>query len=92
MSDIDEQVAEDQSFEERASPSLALVPVVPLLHRLRKLARPRPDPTFVTQLIATAEQLPQEDNLRAIPADAMNAYRSVQRDLARSGLRMRQII
>jgi len=40
---------------------------------------PRPDPTFVAHLIATAEQLPQTRSLRrATPADALSAYRSVQ--------------
>jgi hypothetical protein len=91
MSLID--VRADESFEERASASVALVAVAPSLHWARKLANPPPDPSFVAQLIATAEQLPPAHNLRsAAPADAIKAYRSVQRGLAGVGLRMRQII
>jgi hypothetical protein len=38
----------------------------------------RPDTGFVTQLIATAEHVPQTCTLRrATPADALAAYRSV---------------
>ena len=38
----------------------------------------RPDPCFLTQLIATAEQAPQTRQLRrATPADAQAAYQSV---------------
>ncbi|WP_291691419.1 hypothetical protein [Bradyrhizobium sp.] len=52
----------------------------------------RPDPTFVAQLIATAEQLPQTRVYRrAAPADALSAYGAGQRKAPRSGLRMRQI-
>jgi hypothetical protein len=40
--------------------------------------RVRPDPSFVTQLIATAAQMPQTRLLRrASPADAHTSYRSV---------------
>ena len=40
---------------------------------------PRPDPTFVTQLIATADQAPQTRRLRrASPADARTAYGASQ--------------
>jgi hypothetical protein len=59
MSANDEQVVEDGVFEEVAPPSVALVPLVPPMHLTRKSASRRPDPSFVTQLIATAEQLPQ---------------------------------
>ena len=40
---------------------------------------PRPDPTFVTHLIATAEHAPQTRSLRrASPADAQTAYSASQ--------------
>ena len=37
----------------------ALVPLTPTLHRVCKAMLPRPDPGFVTQLIANAEHVPQ---------------------------------
>ena len=93
MSGINEQVIEDGDFEEVAPPSVALVPVEPSLYRARKFSRPRPDPSFLTQLIATAEQLPQTRNLRrAAPADASSAYRAGQRSMPDAGLQTRQII
>jgi len=92
MSGINEQVIEGGDFEEVAPPPVALVPVEPSLYRARKFSRPRPDPSFVTQLIA-AEQFPQTRNLRrAAPADASSAYRDRQRSMPGAGLRTRQII
>ena len=54
----------------------------------------RPDPTFVTQLIATAEQVPQTRSLRrATLADAQTAYgAATRRNAAASRVRTRQII
>ena len=38
-------------------------------------SEPRPTPTFLAQLIATAEQIPQTRSLRrATTADALSAY------------------
>jgi hypothetical protein len=92
MSFIDEQVVEDGVFEEVAPPSVALVPLAPSVYLSRKSASPRPDPSFVTQLIATAEQLPQTRKLsRAAPADAMSAYRAGARSVIGTP-RTRQII
>jgi hypothetical protein len=58
---------------------VALVPIAPALRReTANPCLPRPDPCFVTQLIATAEQAPQTRTLRrATVADAQAAYRSV---------------
>ncbi len=42
----------------------ALVPLMPTLQWVRKAALSRPDPSFVTQLIANAEHLPQAGRLR----------------------------
>ena len=48
------------------------------------MALPRPDPSFVTQLIATAEQVPQTRTLRrATSADALSAYNAPARPSAR---------
>jgi hypothetical protein len=91
MSFGDEQLVEDGVFEEVAPPSVALDPLASCLHLTRKSANPRPDPSFVAQLIATAEQLPQTRKLcRAAPADAMSAYRAGARSVV--GTRTRQII
>jgi hypothetical protein len=78
MSDIGrpEETAGDGVLAEAKPPCVALVPMVqsaqwsPAHFRL-----PRPDPTFVTHLIATAEQVPQTCSLRrGTPADAQTAY------------------
>jgi hypothetical protein len=60
----------------------ACVELVPIAATLRWESAnpcvPRPDPCFLTQLIATAEQAPQTRTLRrATLADAEAAYRSV---------------
>ena len=54
---------------------------------------PRPDPTFVTHLIATADQAPQTRSLRrASLADAQTAYGASQIRRHGAGFRTRQII
>jgi hypothetical protein len=54
---------------------------------------PRPDPTFVAQLIATADQAPQTCRLRrASLADAQLAYGASQTRRSGTGFRTRQII
>jgi hypothetical protein len=73
--------------------------LVPVMHPLRlplsaeRLARP--DPSFVTQLIATAEHAPQTCALRrASPAAAQAAYGSVtnQVGIKTPGREIQQII
>jgi hypothetical protein len=55
--------------------SAALVPIAPTVQVLPKTPRTRPDPSFVTQLIATADQAPQTRNLRrGSCAEAQAAY------------------
>lgn len=77
--------------------SVALVPVVATPRRLAPAAQglTRPDPSFVTHLIAMAELSPQTRLLRrAAPEDVQAAYRSVanqNRQLRPPGGRMRQI-
>ena len=75
MSGVNEQEIEDGVFEDVEPPCVALVPMTQELHWTAKLPLPRPDPSFVTQLIATAEQVPQTRGLRrATSADALSAY------------------
>jgi hypothetical protein len=65
-----------------------LVPVTPSRQpRTPATGRlPRPDPSFITQLIATAEQLPQTRNLRrAAPSDATSAYSAGLQPARRTG-------
>ncbi len=73
------------------------VELVPIASTLRwesaNAHLPRPDPCFVTQLIATAELAPQTRTLRrATPADAQAAYRSVtdHNHPTTTGMRTRQ--
>ncbi|WP_375415148.1 hypothetical protein [uncultured Bradyrhizobium sp.] len=78
--------------------SVALVPIVAGPRRLAAVAHglTRPDPSFVTHLIAMSQQSPQTRVLRrAAPADVQAAYRSVagqNRTMALPGTRMRQVV
>jgi hypothetical protein len=65
----------NQLDEAAGSTGMALVPMVPTLQWVNKAPLPRPDPSFVTQLIANAEHLPQTSRLRrASSEDARMAY------------------
>ena len=81
----------------RATPSVALVPVVATPQRLAPVTQSltRPDPSFVTHLIAMAEMSPQTRSLRrAAPEDVQAAYRSVANQnqaVTQPGVRMHQI-
>ena len=76
--------------------SVALVPVAAAPRRLAPVAQglTRPNPSFVTHLIAMAEMSPQTRMLRrAAPEDVQAAYRSVanqNRTVTPPGIRMRQ--
>jgi hypothetical protein len=70
-----------------------LVPVTQSVHWSHRPAMARPDPTFVTHLIATADHAPQTRSLRrASPADAQTAYGASQTRRHGVGFRTRQII
>ena len=94
------RVASDAQQGESDAPAKAaggaLVPVVVMPRRLTPAAYglTRPDPSFVTHLIAMAEQSPQTRLLRrAAPEDVQAAYRSVanqNRTMSPPGIRMRQ--
>jgi hypothetical protein len=82
MSSVYEQEIEDGVFEDVEAAGVALVPVTPTVYQASKVALSRPNASFVAQLIATAEQLPQTRNLRrAAPEDALSAYSAHQRKL-----------
>jgi hypothetical protein len=73
----------------------ACTEVVPVTESVRWSPRPapRPDPTFVAQLIATADQAPQtRGSRRASLADARTAYGASQGRRCGTGFRTRQTI
>jgi hypothetical protein len=75
---------------------VALVPVVAALRRPAPIAHglTRPDASFVTHLIATAQHSPQTRMLRRAPPEHVQAaYRSVanQNQPPTPGVRMRQM-
>jgi hypothetical protein len=76
-----EEQTESAAADADANPGCTeLVPMVQSAHWSQTPSQQlsRPDPCFVTQLIATAEHVPQTCSLRrATPADAQAAYRSV---------------
>lgn len=93
MLDIDrsDEVLDGEVLDSAGPACVALVPVTATVRWLPKRPLTRPDPGFVTQLIATAEQAPQTRNLRrGSPADAQIAYGPHPRP--RVGARTRQII
>jgi hypothetical protein len=89
-----EQTADDGVLADTKPACVALVPMARSVG-WSHTARPqlsRPDSTFITHLIATAERAPQTRSLRrATPADAQTAYRA-NRPVQAVGIRTRQTI
>jgi hypothetical protein len=93
MTSVNEQEIEDGVFEDVEPPCVALVPLAQEVTWACKMPLPRPDPSFVTQLIATAEQTPQTRTLRrAAPADALSAYSTPARSVHAAGLCTHQVV
>jgi hypothetical protein len=96
LSDDRPDPAFDDGLAAQAKPvCVALVPLVPTVQwsETPHQPSPRPDSTFVTHLIATAEHAPQTCSLRrATPADAQTAYTASQHATERAGIRTRQLI
>ena len=95
MLDIDrsEEILDGEFVNLDEPPCVALVPVTQTVHWSHRAATPRPDPTFLAQLIATADQAPQTRGLRrASPADAQTAYGASQTRRCATGFRTRQTI
>ncbi|UPK36109.1 hypothetical protein IVB18_01630 [Bradyrhizobium sp. 186] len=81
----------DRSDEAESGTGTALVSLMPTLAWAHKAPLPRPDPSFVTQLMANAEHLPQASRLRrASSEDARMAYGS-KRPLPSVTARTRQV-
>jgi hypothetical protein len=93
MSSVYQQDVEDGVFEDVEAACVALVPATASEYRAAKFALTRPDANFVTQLIATAEQLPQTRELRrAEPADVLSAYRAFEHRIKDAPASVRQMI
>jgi hypothetical protein len=88
-----EQTTDDGAID-TAPACVALVPTAEPLQRSDKPVKlSRPDPGFLTHLIATAEQVPQTRNhRRAAQADALTAYRAHQPHVQETGFRTRQVV
>ncbi|PPQ19816.1 hypothetical protein CV770_08610 [Bradyrhizobium sp. AC87j1] len=81
----------DRSDAAENGTGTALVPLLPVLQWVHKTPLPRPDPSFVAQLIANAEHLPQASRLRrASSEDAQTAYGG-KRPLQSVSARTRQV-
>jgi hypothetical protein len=89
-----EQALDGEVLDGHGPACTDLVPLRPTEARwLPKQSLPRPDPTFVTHLIATADQAPQTRNLRrATYADAQMAYGPRPQERRGVARRTRQII
>ena len=89
-----EPAVEDGVVLDAKPACVALVPVTsPAEWSPSHSQRSLPSSIFVTQLIATAEQVPQTRGLRrATAADAQTAYRATQKPIQGTGSRTRQII
>jgi hypothetical protein len=95
MLDIDrsEQVLDGEVLDADEPGCVDLVPVAQSVRTASKLAIVRPDPTFVTHLIATAAQAPQTRILRrASLADAQTAYGNSQIHRPGTGFRTRHVV
>ena len=95
MLDIDrsEEILEGEFVNADEPACVELVPVTQSVHWSPKPALARPDPTFVTHLIATADQAPQTRSLRrASLADAQTAYGASQTRRYGTGFRTRQVV
>jgi hypothetical protein len=88
-----DKTVDDGLLAEEKPACVALVPVVASAQWSRPSQQPsRPDSTFLTHLIATAEQDPQTRTLRrASLADAQTAYKAKPRGIQNAGIH-RQII
>ena len=95
MLDVDrsEEILDGEFVSLDDEPACVDLEPIQTLHRTHHAAAPRPDPSFLTQLIATADQAPQTRSLRrASPADAQMAYGASRNRPCGTGFRTRQTI
>lgn len=91
--DRSEDILDGEVLDAGEPTCVALVPVTQSVQWSRKSAMARPDPSFVTHLIATADQAPQTRSMRrASIEDAQTAYGASQTRRYGVGFRTRQSI
>lgn len=81
----------DRSDEINEGRGTALVPLLPTLQWVNKAPLPRPDSSFITQLIANAEHLPQASRLRRASSDDARMAYGGKRPLGSVSVRTRQV-
>jgi len=92
MSGVNERDIEDGLFEDVAT-CMALVPVTATVYQATRFVLTRPDASFITHLIATAERTePARERRRAAPADVLSAYRSFEASIRDARVSTRQTI
>jgi hypothetical protein len=88
-----EEIRNGEVLDADGSACVALVPVTQTVQWSRKSATAQPDPSFVAQLIATADQAPQTRSLRrGSIEDAQTAYGARQQERRSVARRTRQVI
>ena len=95
MLDIDrtEEILDGDFVDADEPACMELVPVAQSVQWAPRHATPRPDPSFLAQLIATADEAPQTRGLRrASLADAQTAYGASQGARYGTGFRTRQTV
>jgi hypothetical protein len=91
--DRSEQVLDGEVLDADELGCVALVPVTQPVQWSRKSATARPDPSFLTHLIATADQAPQTRSMRRVSIeDAQTAYGSPPQERRSVARRTRQVI
>ncbi len=91
--DRSEDILDGEVLDADAPACVELVPVTQSVHWSPKPAMARPDPTFVTHLMATADRAAQTRSLRrASLADAQSAYGASQSRRYGTGIRTRQVV
>jgi hypothetical protein len=91
--DRSEQVLDGEVLDADEPGCVALVPVTQPVQWSRKSASARPDPSFLTHLIATADQAPQTRSMRrASIEDAQTAYGSHPQERRSVARRTRQVV
>ncbi len=91
--DRSEDILDGEILDADAPTCVELVPVSQTVRWLRKSTIARPDPTFLTHLIATADQAPQTRSMRrASIEDAQTAYGAHPQERRSVARRTRQVI
>ena len=91
--DRSEDILDGEVLDANAPACVALVPVTQTVQWSRKSTMARPDPTFLTHLIATADRSPQTRSMRrASIEDAQTAYGAHPQERRSVARRTRQVI